>query len=499
MQRPEPLPIPPPSLLASPVLAIVALVSLLVGCGEAPEPSAPEPPPVFEPLPADDGQHTVVPSGRLGRPDVVVILLDAARADAFGAYGDPVPTPAVDALAAEGTRFGEALSPAPWTGASVPALLTGLHPDALGAEHWESRLPGSVRTLAERLAESGYATSVFSQHPIYGSNRPLLRGFETFVEAVGEPLDTLPTAAEMLDLEFEGPSFALVHLLPPHTPYEPPPPFLESLTGEPSEGIEAWLDGRPVDAPLLAEFPHRRKPDSLSPEALRFIRDRYRETVRWADSLVGRLVEELQAAERFDDALVIVLSDHGEAFLEHDYFMHTRQVYRESLHIPLVVKWPQGLEGFESVVGETVGLVDLVPTLIDGLGLATGGGERFQGTSWLPRVFDRAPLRRSLVASTRGQARQHREPRASAMVELDGWTLVHEPGRGPSELYRLSDDPTQQHDLASSEPERRRFLERLLRDRRRAHAEVRRQLGGGGDATPLDAETEAELEALGYL
>ena len=480
-----------------PTALALGLIGLLA-CGETPRDEPAPPPSVFEPLPANDGRHPVEPSGRLGQPDVVVILLDAARADAFGTYGDPVPTPAVDALAAAGTRFDAALSPAPWTGASVPALLTGLHPEALGAEHWESRLPSSVRTLAERMEEAGYATSVFSQHPIYGSNRPLLRGFETFVEAVGEPLDTLPKASEMLDLEFGRPSFALVHLLPPHTPYDPPPPFLESLTGEPSEGIVAWLDGQPVDAPLLAEFPHRRKPESLPPEALRFIRDRYRETVRWADSLVGRLVEELRSAERFDDALVVVLSDHGEAFLEHDYFMHTRQVYRESLHIPLVVKWPRGIEGFDPVVGETVGLVDVVPTLIDGLGLATAEDEHFQGTSWLPRVFDRAPLRRSLVASTRGHARKHREPRPSAMVELDGWTLVHEPARGPSELYRLGDDPTQQRDLATSEPDRRRFLERLLRDRRRGHAELRRQLGGGDEA-PLDAASETELEALGYL
>lgn len=485
------------------------LLATLVGCGDATPFSTPEEPPALA-VSENDGWHAVDPGGRLvvgeRRPDVVVILIDAARADVFGAYGDPRPTPAVDGLAAAGTRFANTLSPAPWTGASVPALLTGLHPEVLGADHWESRLPEGARTLAERLSEAGYHTGLFSQHPLYGSNRPLQRGFDLFVEAEQDEhgqvsLDALPDAASLLGPEEEGPSFAFFHLLPPHTPYDPPPPFLGSLTDDPPPPLDELLAGEPVDAPLLAEFPHRHDPSELPEEAQSFLFDRYREMAAYADALVGRLLDDLRAADRFDDALVMVLSDHGEAFLEHRYFMHTRHSYREALHVPWVVKWPRSLEGFAPVVEESVSLVDLVPTLIDGLGLVVRGGdetERFQGPSLLPRIFDGAPLHRAVVSSTRGHVRPQREAKPSAAIEVDGWSLVRDFGRGTNELFDLSKDPRQQNDLAAVERRRRRQLEELLERRRDLHQVLRQQLGQA-DGEGLDAETQRRLEALGYL
>lgn len=489
-----------------------AWIATLLACGDEVPPPVPEPPSELS-LPSDDGWHAVSPGGPSGRlvvegrrPDVVVILIDAARADVFGAYGDPRPTPAIDALAAVGTRFANALAPAPWTGASVPALLTGLHPEVLGAEHWESRLPGGATTLAERLSAAGYHTGLFSQHPLYGSNRPLLRGFDTFIEAKQEKsgdvvLDELPDAASLLAPADEGPSFAFFHLLPPHTPYDPPPPFLGSLTGEPPPPLDQLLAGEPVDAPLLSEYPHRRDPAELSSEARRFLFDRYREMACFADALVGRLLDDLRAADRFDDTLVMVLSDHGEAFLEHEYFMHTRQVYREALHIPWVVKWPRSVEGFGPVVDEPVSLVDLVPTLIDGLGLAAPDDaetERFQGPSLMPRIFDGVPLHRAVVSSTRGPVRPQHPPMPSAAIELDGWSLVRDLERGTSELFDLANDPGQQHDLAAVERRRRQQLEELLERRLTLHDTLRKALGETA-SEGLDPETQRQLEALGYL
>ncbi len=427
-------------------------------------------------------------SGRLGRPDIVVVLLDAARGDAFGAFGGPHPTPAVDALAAAGSRFSTALAAAPWTGQSVPAILTGHHPDALGIAHWGSRLPPAVARLPELLAAAGYHTVLFSQHPLYRYDKPLRRGFADFHAAAKGRTDQLPTAEQLLHPR--RPTFALVHLLPPHNPYSPPAPFRGAYSG--------WYRGNtPIGAEFLNGFPALHAPSELTPEDRRYVRDRYLEMAAFADHLVGRLVELLTAAGRFDDTLVVVTSDHGEAFLEHGSFLHTRNLYQELLAVPLVVKWPAGAGGFAPHVAEPVSLVDLAPTLVDGLGLDSGP---FQGRSLLPRVFDGGPPRPGVFAATRGVARGERPPQPSATLLQDGWKLIADLRSHRLELYDLAADPGEQHNLARQHPVRAELLLQGLRRQRHLNERLRRGLRQA-DAEPgeIDTELSEQLRALGYL
>ena len=308
--------------------------------------------------------HLVDPprSGRLRRPDIIVILLDAARADVFSA--GTLPTPGTDELAAEGTRFEHARAAAPWTGQSVPSLLTGRFPGSIGALTWGSPIPVEALTLSELLRESGYHTVVWSQHNLYGGNQTVRRGFERFTEVRSDVLADRNLLPEATDLFVDRrPTFPLIHLLPPHGPYEPPAPFAGAYTD--------WYTGDfPVDAPALnsAARADRRQPTD---DDLRYVRSRYDENVVFADALVERLLRVLREAERYNDALVVLTSDHGEGFFEHGYFLHTRLLYDEFLRIPLIIKWPQTSVGFAPVVDANVNLVDVVPTLVDGLGSDT--------------------------------------------------------------------------------------------------------------------------------
>ena len=430
--------------------------------------------------------------GRGGKaPDVLLVLLDAARADAFSAYGGEASTPVIDALAEAGTRFDEARSASSWTGQSVPALFTGLYPDSVGVEHWGSRIPPSVPTLAALFREAGYRTVLWTQHPFYRSHGTLMGGFdEVIFGRKGDP-GHLPEAAELLgeDGAAGRPVFAVVHLMPPHAPYEPPAPFRGSLTA----GYTGRVNLEPA---FLNSFPKRRDPSELSPEDLRYIRGRYLENAAYADHLVGRVLDLYRSTGRLEEALVVLTSDHGEAFLEHDRFLHGLHLWREYLHIPLVVRWPAAVRGHAPTVATPVSLVDVAPTLVDGLGLPAGIG--FQGRSLLPTVFDRASLERPIYAYTRGISDGTRPPRPEHSLESSGWkALVQEAGSG-TRMYRVAEDPIEQRDLAAEDPARALLLEQTVRLQAALNRRILETLGAA-EAEELDAETVEQLRALGYL
>ena len=429
--------------------------------------------------------HLAIPprSGRLGRPNIIVIMLDAARADAFNERVPP--TPAADELASDGTRFENARAPAPWTGQSVPALLTGRYPGSIGAEAWGSQIPAEVPTFAELLQEAGYHTVVWSQHNVYSGNRTLRRGLDDFVEV--RERNELPDADDLfID---DRPTFALVHLLPPHGGYDPPAPFKGSLS--------AWYSGDfPISAAALnrAARPNGRKPTE---DDVRYVRARYDENVAFADDLVGRLVHMILEADRYDDALIVLTSDHGEAFYEHGYFLHTRLVYDEFLRIPMIVKWPGPATGFPAAVDSDVSLVDVMPTVVDGLAL-TSDVEGFQGRTLLPLVFDGVPLERAVFAETRGVARRDATPRPARTLVAGQFKVTMSEGAEEIELFNLSNDPLERDNVGQEESFRARLLvQNLLLQQHRNAAALSRHVQQPDE--PLDPETIRKLRALGYL
>jgi len=427
-------------------------------------------------------------SGRLGRPTVVFIMLDAARADAFSCFGGPYPTPTLDRLAEEGTRFSRALAPSSWTGQSVPAIFTGLFPDTLDMDHWGSRLPPSVPTFAALLQGAGYHTLLWSQHPFYRWHDDLQSGFEEVRLQRSRIVDT----GELTNRLKEGPepSFAFVHLMPPHTPYEPPDPY---------RGLySSWYQGEvPVTAEFLNRFPHQLTKEDLDAEDLRYIKDRYLEHAAFADSQVAAVLSVLEELDRYDDALIVVLADHGEAFLEHSFFLHGQRLFDEFVHVPLVIKWPRSVDGFSSSIDLPVSLVDLVPTLVDGLDLPSDRG--FQGISLLPVAFGEKPLQRPLYSTTRGAGPRSQPPSTSAMLLMDGWKIIHNRISFENELYYLTDDPGEKRNLATEMPVQALLLHQEIQRRMWLNKGFLESGGGEIDLETLDPKDIENLKALGYL
>jgi arylsulfatase A-like enzyme len=225
-----------------------------------------------------------------------------------------------------------------------------------------------------------------------------------------------------------------------------------------------------------------------------YVRARYDENARYADHLVGRLVETIRGAGQYDRSMIVILADHGEAFFEHGRFFHQHTVYEELLHVPLVVKWPSSVGGFAPVVTDPVTLVDLTPTLVDGLGLPAERAA-FQGHSLLPAALDRTARERAVFASTRPDTKR---PMQIHALRTDRFKLIYNDATGDTELYDLAADPAEQVNLADKDPLRAGALrQRILL--RRSDDRLILSKSGGGRENPIKEETLRALRALGYV
>ena len=436
------------------------------------------------------------PAGRDGRerPDVIVIMLDAARADAFGGPEHPPSTPNIDALASEGTHFSTAWAPSSWTGQSVPSLFTGYYPDAVGAEVWGSELPAGIPTLAELLSAGGYFTALWTQHGFYRGSPSLRRGFQAFgrrdasrIAAEGRAL--LPGAEFFF--EEDRPTFAMVHLLPPHDPYDPPAPFRGRLTD--------WYRGNldPSSA-NLDKWQYEMPPDEEARgELIRYARDRYLENVEFADHLVGRILQMLKDAGRYEDALIVVLADHGEAFFEHERFLHAVHLYEEFIRVPFFIKWPSWMSGYDPEVSQSVTIVDLAPTLIEGLQV-DGGTAPFHGRSLIPAAFDKVTYDRGLYAYTRRRRRARDAADPEYAFRAGMHKILYSPRDDLLQLFDLQHDPAERHNLATSEILRAKYLlQQAMLQKSENLALLARS--GPQQIEALDPETLRQLRALGYI
>jgi arylsulfatase A-like enzyme len=350
------------------------------------------------------GSTTYASDGRLLRdvrvprqlPNLVVLVLDTLRADAVepgGASRVDTATPFLGSLAARGVHFVQASSNSPWTMPAAASLLTGLHPSRHGA--FDSRqapaLPAAVTTVAELLAHAyGYDTAALVDTAWLGGPDALGQGFSRYEDGFWLEDSAARLGSWAQAREPGRPFFLYVHTLEPHDPYgrenrvlpdlPAPRPGGGRWSGEPWEAARTYLldgprrrhlmlyDGpRFFDAVLeYTTYGYARDP---RPELVAELRSAYREGVRWADAGVERFVAALEGLGALENTLLVVTSDHGEAFGEHGILGHGRFLHDEILRVPLVMVGPEPFRGGK-IVSSSVGLADVLPTFLDLAGLA---------------------------------------------------------------------------------------------------------------------------------
>ena len=335
-----------PTLTATAALAAVALLAV-AGCRE-PAPAA----------------H---------RGPIVLITIDALRADAVSALGGPPGlTPALDALAAEADWAGRAIAPSSWTVPSMASLMTGLQPWRHGNWHGgRTVLAPELTTLAEALKGGGYATAAFRSNHWLQKQFGYDQGFETF-----RYLREGKRAERHLAALDGGPDFVWVHVLPPHAPYVRRDHLLARLPAAPPD-LPAKV--RPLDLE-----PYYDPAVDLPPEVGDRFHAMYHLNAAWADELLGRLLAALRASGHWDEAIVVVTSDHGEEFGEHGQIAHGGNLGRALVEVPLVVKLPKGFgRPLALEPGRAVANLRVFSTLVE-----AAGGEPPAGAA--PSLFERS-------------------------------------------------------------------------------------------------------------
>lgn len=448
-------------------LCVIQVASVL-GCGQGGEPD----------------EHARAGAEARELSNLVLISLDTLRADRLGVYGYERDTsPQIDGLAARGVRFARATSVAAWTLPAHMTFFTGLYPSGHATTRFETRLPEDVPTLTEVLRKAGYRTFGHTSGGFLAGRYGFERGFEEYGDELLGIRGLLSRArASIESIKDDAPFFLFVQTFSIHCPYPAP----EGL-------IDAFRTTGPEDeiAPREVCLDHGDRP-ALTDGQRRYLSDRYDASIRATDEQVGRFVRWLELTGRLDDTVLVLISDHGEEFWDHGAFAHSHSLYEELLHVPLIVLAP-GL--LPAVVDERVSVVDLMPTLLELVGLPEEASRSETHGRSLVGLMQRVPgaeaefAARPLIAESEATG----DDRFVGIIYA-GWKLVIDLGTGETMLFDLTADPLEQRDLAASEPERLRALRQRL-------AEVRTRLGDRDPvhvAPPSEAQLE-DLRALGYI
>jgi len=460
---------------------------------------------------------------------VILVVVDALRADRLGCYGGPRETlqgrisltPGFDDIASQGTLFERCIAPSSWTLMSVPAILGSRFPFVEGDSFNMSFMPPRAATLAQALRSSGYSThAVVANAALSGSvaaGVSVSRGFDTYEvplpDMIPNPLFAKHIGGEKVYDRCTGASLlfrlATQHLERAHTAGRPAFIYVHPMeTHEPYTAIGRFL------ADCAA--PRAHVPDFMLCEAMRDVAVYEKRTVlaekdlpllaraaavydaavRTVDMAVSSLADYLDSHDAGAETLLAVTADHGEEFGEHNWFAHAQTLYTESIHVPLVFRGagvPSGIR-----CGDLVSSIDIAPTLLHALGLAIP-----PSMVGVPR-----PLAENVAADGRGMISSLTKPCTDQAIEEKEYSITDPTGmklirrefagakaaQGVlSELYDARHDPCENSNLAASRPAAVAALEKRLQFVRNAN------VSGPGQKIVLDEKAREQLKALGYI
>jgi arylsulfatase A-like enzyme len=465
------------------LLLVAAALLSWSGCGTAPA-------------------NEVEPSRTAAPPaNVIVIVIDALRADHIGTYGyHRNTTPNLDRFASRSLVFTRTYTATSWTLPAVASLMTSVYPSVHGvyrppteADH--NTLPREFVTLAESLRSHGFRTASITSQPWISEKTGLTRGFDesrtvSHASAPNEARVLTENLIGWLGQRDDRPFFLYTHYMGPHSPYDVTSEFTGTFTGgaAPPPMIAEFhrlyeFESEARAYRMAADLAQERR---LTAEEIEYLAAEYDEKLAYTDRWLGVLLDTLERQGRFDDTLIVVTADHGEAFFEHGTIFHGEHLHEELVRVPLIVRLPGGKRG-PARLDEIVELIDLYPTVHELLGLPQPC--EIQGKSLLP-VVDGGPGDGVAFAECFG-----------FKIVTRGWSSFHDYDDSPGarELYDLVRDPLEWRNLAGrgfdAEARHLKLAETVWTE---IHA-IRERLRPRNEKIEIDEETREKLESLGYL
>jgi len=439
--------------------------------------------------------------------DLVLLVVDTLRADRVGWYGsEAAVTPALDCLVGErGVVFWNAFAQAPLTAPSMASLFTSRLPSQHGVRQGDGSLVDAELTLAEVLADAGWATAGFSANGVMVAGRGFSQGFEAYDCDLPVPFtkrrgDALNRAAlawldEVLAQPDRPPFFLYLQYLEPHVPFTVDPEVLARVMRRRGRSeIDAVHANLLLDPKLGRASYGLGGAGKASGQERLALTDLYDAEVMSVDLEVSMLVAGLVVRGLLDDAIVVITADHGEELFEHGRMGHGASLHDEVVRVPLAILVPGRTTRAD--VRAVVSSIDVAPTLLELVGVPVP--ERFEGRSfgalldqaggrsWLPWSAGESDVERAAFVELDREESPHRR----AAITRDAKLI--ETRDGARSLWRLDDDGVER---AASAGAADAAVERALADGR-ALADSKRT-----NAPParLTADERERLRALGYL
>ena len=427
-----------------------------------------------------DGRYLGPPVEREGLPNLIVIVVDALRADCLGAdEGEPGDMPYLLSLARTGVRCTQVTAAAPATYPSITTLLTGLLPDEHGVDHTPDppRLPAGITTYAEALGRGhGYDTAAYLQVPLSAEPNAPLQGFQTALSPA--PLHAWQGTIETWNRERvkRKPFFLFLHTYEAHDPYgetnhpwPEPWPTQADVARAPALGkigdaelVERFVTDRPLRMVWLEQagrevsdrvfdYYGRGYASNPDPALAARIEGAYRMGVRWVDAQLQRAIAHLRAQGLLENTLLVVTSDHGEGFGEHGILNHGRTLHEELVHVPFVAVGPAPFDR-PRMVTTSFGLIDVLPTFFEMAGLPPLGDTT--GRSMLGAITGDEPGRAVLSLEQLTMFKMGRfanQKLCSARTAHESYLVRYDVSEGTirEALYDRNTDPEERRDLAA--------------------------------------------------
>lgn len=439
------------------------------------------------------------------RPNIILITVDALRADHLGAYGSREGlTPAIDAFASESTVYEAVYATSSWTLASLGSVFTGLPPSQSGTKapvgerekwYWQhARLRHDTLLLSDKLHAIGYITAFEPTNPNLESVSGW-RGFETWSRQM--PLnkpgwyfspkmkgcDVTSDALYWVAHTQREPFLLWLHYMEPHGPYNAPtaPRSLSKRYAKYSAGTEVWEKYKQSkDRKKIADYQS-------------YSHAMYQEEVRYLDSCIGKLLKEIRESGKWNQAMIVITADHGEEFFEHNGIGHGHSMHNEVLRVPLIIKWPQRTRA-DRRISQVVALPDLGTSL-----LKIAGIRNTKTLSYPALPQQNAPCGDIVYSESTFWGQEQ------TALTTDRWRVIyHTTEKLPEkqfEVYDRKHDPLEQRNLVSTgaaknlcDQLRQMSTSAARIATRRAKSEQRR-----GKAITLTPERKRQLRSLGYL
>jgi len=402
------------------------------------------------------------------KPNIIFFTLDTTRADHLPCYGyKNVKTPVLDSLAKKGILFEQCITPTALTLPSHSSIMTGLYPTFHNVRiNGNTALSDKHLTMAEIFSQQGYQCGAFIAAFVLDGRWGLKQGFDFYddkfdlkkykqldLAGVQRPGNEIIDAAlTWMEEQKENPFFSWIHFYDPHTPYEPPEPYLSQYKGR---GLVGMYDGE----------------------------------IAFMDEQIGRCISWLKENELDKKSIIVIMGDHGEGLGDHGELTHGYFIYEYAVHVPFLIITPfESLQGLR--IPTQVRTIDLYPTLLEMLGFQIPA--EAQGKSLLPLIFSpQAEEERYVYIESMTPSIQYGWSSLQSL-RTSNYKYIEAPR---PELYDLSKDPLELDNLNLKQSKRvrtfKKDLSKMIDETSRGAPKP--------ESANLDSETIKKLATLGYI